>query len=97
MSNKNDFDGKFSGLSVLVESHYPIPVISLSMNKEQVLESINIDGSIYNTVAVADWLKSNVFSADISLDDDDVARIERKFKRVRTKFITNLVEEALEG
>lgn len=97
MSDKNEFDGHFLGLSALVESHYPIPVISLSMNKVQVLEAINIQGSIYNTDAVANWLTTKVFSADISLDDDGVAYIERKLKRVRTKYITNLVEEALEG
>jgi hypothetical protein len=97
MSDKNGFDGKFLGLVSLVESHYPIPVISLSMKRAQVFESLNITGSIYNTDSVLKWLTTKVFSADISLNDDDVEYIERKLKRVRTKYIMDLVEEALEN
>lgn len=95
-NNKDDIYNKSTEIRDMVEKQHPFPVISLSMNKAQVLESLQDKKSIYNTPEMVDWLEKKIFEHDVTIDDDYIERIENKFKRIRMRYVKTIIEDVLD-
>lgn len=81
-----------------IDSKCPFPVISLSMNKDQLIHSITATNSIYNNEKMLTWISDKLFAEDnrLSLDDDDIRLIEKKFTKIKARFIRECFEDVMD-